>query len=74
MKLTTDRDVITDDGRNDAYLQVEVLDAQGNGLTNSPSITLTDKSGLGLFPTGKSITFDGASVEHGVVDGKSAIE
>lgn len=74
LRLTTDRDIITDDGRSDAQLQVEVVDGRGHCLTNSPSITLTDKSGLGLFPTGKSITFDGGAVEHGAIDGKAAIE
>ena len=50
LKLTTDRDTIADDGTSDALLTVQVQDASGNWLLNSPSITLTDASGLGSFP------------------------
>jgi beta-galactosidase len=50
LKLTTDNTTITDDGRSDCQLIVQVQDASGNWLTNTPDITLTDKSGLGYFP------------------------
>jgi hypothetical protein len=77
LKLTTDRDTITDDGRSDAQLIVQVQDASGKWLSNSPDITLTDKSGLGSFPTGSptsaSITFHGTG-EGGVPNGQAAIE
>jgi beta-galactosidase len=77
LKLTTDRDTITDDGRSDAQLLVEVQDASGKWISNSPNITLTDKSGLGAFPTGSptsvSITFSGSG-EGGVPNGQAAIE
>lgn len=77
LKLTTDRDTITDDGKNDAQLIVQVQDASGKWLSNSPDITLTDKSGLGSFPTGTptgtSITFRGTG-EGGVPSGQAAIE
>jgi hypothetical protein len=50
LKLTTDRDNINDDGTTDALLTVQVQDASGNWLLNSPVITLTDASGQGSFP------------------------
>jgi beta-galactosidase len=77
LKLTTDRDTITDDGRSDCQLIVQVQDASGKWLTNSPDITLTDKSGLGSFPTGTptgtSITFHGTG-DGGIQNGQAAIE
>ena len=73
LKLTADRDTITDDGRSDAQLLVQVQDASGTWVSSSPDITLTDKSGLGSFPTGASITFHGTG-EGGVRGGQSAIE
>ncbi|MGA2507712.1 MAG: glycoside hydrolase family 2 TIM barrel-domain containing protein [Chitinispirillaceae bacterium] len=74
LKLTTDRDTITDDGRSDALLIVQVQDASGNWLSNTPNITLTDQSGLGSFPTGTSITFTGGQQEQGVLNGQASIE
>jgi hypothetical protein len=72
--LTTDRDTITDDGRSDALLIVQVQDASGAWLSNTPNITLTDQSGLGSFPTGSSITFTGGQQEQGVLNGQASIE
>ncbi len=74
LKLTADQTVITDDGRNDTWLLVQVQDKDGRWLSNSPPITLTDKSGRGLFPTGNSITFTPGAVEKGVIEGLAAIE
>jgi len=74
LKLTTDRDTITDDGTTDAQILVEVQDASGKWLSNSPDITFTDKSGLGSFPTGSTITFKGGEREKGVRNGQAAIE
>lgn len=74
LKLTTDNDTITDDGRSDCQLIVEVQNASGVRITNSPDVTLTDQSGLGMFPTGSSITFTGGALEKGVRDGWAAIE
>jgi beta-galactosidase len=74
LKLTTDRDTITDDGTTDAQILVEVQDASGKWLSNSPDITFTDKSGLGTFPTGSAITFTGGAREKGVRNGQAAIE
>jgi hypothetical protein len=74
LRLTTDRDTITDDGRTDAQLIVQVQNSSGAWLTNSPNITLTDQSGLGSFPTGTFITFNGGQQECGVLDGRASIE
>jgi len=73
LKFTTDRDTITDDGRSDAQLLAQVQDASGAWLSSTPDITFTDKSGLGSFPTGSSITFSGTN-EKGVRGGQCAIE
>jgi beta-galactosidase len=88
LKLKTDRDTITDDGTTDALLTVQVQDASGAWLLNSPSITLTDASGQGSFPDVPSnagvsnvptITFrDGPKVtdvlDKGVRNGQAGIE
>ena len=74
LKLTADNSTITDDGRSDTHLIVEVQDASGVRISNTPDITLTDSSGLGMFPTGSSITFTGGALEKGVRDGQAAIE
>jgi beta-galactosidase len=74
LKLTTDRDTITDDGTTDAQILAEVQDASDKWLSNSPDITFTDKSGLGSFPTGSTITFKGGEREKGVRNGQAAIE
>jgi beta-galactosidase len=50
LKLTADRTTITDDGTTDALLRVQVQDASGAWLLNSPSITFTDITGKGSFP------------------------
>jgi beta-galactosidase len=75
LKLTADNATITDDGRSDTHLIVEVQDASGVRISNTPTITLTDQSGLGMFPGGgSSITFTGGALEKGVRDGQAAIE
>ncbi|MBN1757941.1 MAG: hypothetical protein JW863_06480, partial [Chitinispirillaceae bacterium] len=74
LKLTTDRDTITDDGKSNALLIVQVQDASGKWLSNTPDITLTDKSGLGEFPTGNSITFTGGAANKCVRNGQASIE
>jgi hypothetical protein len=74
LKLTTDRDTITDDGKSDALLIVQVQDAAGNWLSNTPNITFTDQSGLGAFPTGNAITFTGGAANQCVRNGQASIE
>jgi beta-galactosidase len=74
LQLTTDNNVIADDGRTDCQLIVQVQDASGKWINSAPAITLTDKSGLGLFPGGTTITFIGGAVDKGVLNGLAAIE
>ena len=76
--LTTDADTISDNGTSDCQLIVQVQNAAGAWLSNSPEITFTDKSGLGIFPstpTGSpTITFTAGGLDKGVLDGMAAIE
>lgn len=53
-------------------LIASILDADGQGLSNSPAVTFRVKSGLGEFPTGRSITFDSKS-DMSIRDGQCAI-
>ncbi|MBW8780362.1 MAG: discoidin domain-containing protein [Verrucomicrobia bacterium] len=66
------------DGTDDAQLQVSVLDASGNRLSNTAAVTLTIESGPGEFPTGRSITFtpsgSGDASDIAMRDGWAAIE
>jgi hypothetical protein len=72
--LTTDHDTITDDGKSDCQLIVQVQDASGTRITSQPSITLTDQNGLGAFPTGTAITFASGAIDDGVIEGLASIE
>ena len=74
LKLTTDNDTITDDGRSDCQLIALVQDASGAWISNQPDITLTDRSGIGLFPGGTSVAFTGGAIDKGVLNGLAAIE
>jgi hypothetical protein len=74
LKLTTDKDTITDDGRSDCQLIVQVQDASGNWISNQPGITLTDRNAMGLFPGGTTLTFNGGAIDKGVLNGLAAIE
>ena len=79
LSITVDRDTITDDGKSDVQVIVQIQNAAGAWLANTANITLTDNSGLGLFPSvapagGTSITFTANAVEKGVENGLCAIE
>ena len=74
LNLTTDNDTITDDGRTDCQVIVQVQDSSGNWISNQPSITLTDRGGLGLFPGGTSVAFTGGAIDKGVLNGLAAVE
>lgn len=73
IQLTTDKTVIYNDGTDDAYLLVSVVDKNGVGLSNSPEVKLTIESGPGEFPTGRTITFNSAS-DIEIIDGLAATE
>lgn len=53
-------------------LIASILDADGQGLSNSPAVTFRVKSGPGEFPTGRSITFDSKS-DMSIQNGQCAI-
>ena len=74
LNLTTDNDTITDDGRTDCQVIVQVQDSSGNWISNQPSITLTDRGGIGLFPGGTSVAFTGGAIDKGVLNGLAAVE
>jgi beta-galactosidase len=79
LAIITDRAALTDDGTTDAHLIVQIQNSSGTLLANTANITLTDASGLGLFPSvapagGTSITFTGNAVDQGVRVGQCAIE
>jgi len=78
LAIITDRDTITDDGKSDVQVIVQIQDASGKWLSNTAAITLTDNSGLGIFPSanagGTSISFTAGSIDKGVLAGQCAIE
>ena len=73
IKLTTDKTMITNDGTDDAYLLVSIVDSEGKELRNSPAVRLSIESGPGEFPTGRTITFDSKS-DIEIIDGLAATE
>ncbi len=73
IQLTSDKTVISNDGTEDAYLLVSIVDAKGKELSNSPEVKLSIESGPGEFPTGTSITFDSKS-DIEIIDGLAATE
>jgi beta-galactosidase len=77
LEITTDRDTVTDDGKCDAQVKVQIQDASGKWISNTADITLTTTNGL--FPSqapagGTSITFTGGAYDKGVLEGMCAIE
>ncbi|MBA0882169.1 glycoside hydrolase family 2 protein [Flavobacterium undicola] len=73
IQLTADKTIISNDGTDDAYLLVSIVDAEGKELSNSPAVKLSIESGPGEFPTGTSITFDSKS-DIEIIDGLAATE
>lgn len=62
---------ITNDGTSDTQIIVTVEDDNGVWVNSTPSVTLEVVDGPGIFPTGKTMTFEpGDSMR----DGKAAIE
>jgi hypothetical protein len=77
LAITTDAETITDDGKSDAHIIVQIQDASGKWLSNTANITLTTTNGL--FPSqgpagGNSITFTAGATQKGVLEGMCAIE
>jgi len=73
IKLSADKTEISNDGTDDAYLLVSIVDANGKELSNSPTVKLSIVFGPGEFPTGTSITFDNKS-DIEILDGLAATE
>ncbi|HEX9151203.1 MAG TPA: discoidin domain-containing protein, partial [Flavobacterium sp.] len=73
IKLTTDKTIIANDGTDDAYLLVSIMDIEGKEISNSPKVKLSIESGPGEFPTGRIITFDSKS-DIEIIDGLAATE
>ena len=79
LKLSASTTTLTAvDGTQDAQVMVTVVDASGNALSSTPTVTLAIKSGPGEFPTGPSITFSPPSNDPQsdivIRDGQAAIE
>lgn len=71
MQLTTSTDTVTNDGKKDAKLIVTMVDDNNEWVNETKDVTLTVKSGPGIFPGGKTFTFKkGDSMR----DGKASIE
>ena len=76
LKLFTDNATIQGtNATDDAHINVQVLDANGTHISNSPTVTLTIISGPGEFPTGRSITFKNTTRNDiQILDGHAATE
>ena len=76
LTLTSDKtELRRTDGTEDAHLIVSIVDAQGKRLSNTAPVTLTIESGPGIFPTGKSLTFEpDADNKPAIRDGQAAVE
>ncbi|MEW6997829.1 glycoside hydrolase family 2 TIM barrel-domain containing protein [Colwelliaceae bacterium BS250] len=76
LKLFADKTTLQGtNATDDAHINVQVLDASGTHISNSPSVTLTIVSGPGEFPTGRSITFNKTTRNDiQILDGHAAIE
>lgn len=76
LKLFTDNTTIQGtNATDDAHINVQVLDANGTHISNSPTVTLTIISGPGEFPTGRSITFNNTTRNDiQILDGHAATE
>ncbi|SDG20435.1 beta-galactosidase [Fontibacillus panacisegetis] len=72
LRLTADKYVMGTDGTDDAHLIVELLDEQGNRISNTIEVTLEIVQGGAIFPTGRTLVL---SPENGsFLDGAGAIE
>lgn len=76
LKLFADKTTIQGtNATDDSHINVQVLDANGTHISNSPSVTLTIVSGPGEFPTGRSITFNNTTRNDiQILDGHAATE
>lgn len=71
LALSAAKTEIKNDGTDDTQLIVTVQDSSGVWVNSTPEVTLEVVKGPGIFPTGKTMTFQPGD---GMRDGKAAIE
>ena len=72
IRLSSDVNRFRANGQEDAWICVELLDQEGNPISNEIELTFTVEKGDGIFPTGKTITF--SPEKKNMLDGLAAIE
>lgn len=72
IRLSSDVNRFRANGQEDAWICAELLDQEGNPISNEIELTFTVKKGDGIFPTGKTITF--SPEKKNMLDGLAAIE
>lgn len=70
--LSSDVNRFRANGQEDAWICAELLDQEGNPISNEIELTFTVEKGDGIFPTGKTITF--SPEKKNMLDGLAAIE
>lgn len=72
IRLSSDVNRFRANGQEDAWICAELLDQEGNPISNEIELTFTVEKGDGIFPTGKTITF--SPEKKSMLDGLAAIE
>ena len=72
IRLSSDVNRFRANGQEDAWICAELLDQEGNQISNEIELTFTVEKGDGIFPTGKTITF--SPEKKNMLDGLAAIE
>ena len=72
IRLISDVNRFRANGQEDAWICAELLDQEGNPISNEIELTFTVEKGDGIFPTGKTITF--SPEKKNMLDGLAAIE
>ena len=72
IRLSSDVNRFRANGQEDAWICAELLDQEGNPISNEIELTFTVEKGDGVFPTGKTITF--SPEKKNMLDGLAAIE
>lgn len=73
--LSASKTSLKTDGTDDAHIIVSLTDADGNRVNAAQPVTLTVTDGPGIFPTGKSITFEpNKDKRPSIIEGWAATE
>lgn len=72
IRLSSDVNRFRANGQEDVWICAELLDQEGNPISNEIELTFTVEKGDGIFPTGKTITF--SPEKKNMLDGLAAIE